>query len=161
MDKRIARLVGGWFILTGALVTIAGLIWLTRTGLFVLRAAKAPGSVIEMQRSESSDGGTLYRPVFAFSDAGGIIHTHVASMASSTFTFEPGEKVTILYDPSAPKRSKIDSFHTVWLGPLFVFGIGFLSGSFACVWLALAIRGIARQQQREADTSASGISCSD
>ena len=149
IDLSIDRLAGGGFIAMGGLVAIIGLIWLAMTGWFTVRAAKTLGVVIEMERVESSKGGPTFHPVFTFTDGAGLVHTQRTPFGSSSFTFEPGEKVTVLYDPSAPKNSKIDSFETVWLGPLLVTGIGLLSGGFACFWLALARRWFRQQQLRE------------
>jgi hypothetical protein len=147
----IARVAGGGFILVGSLIAIAGLIWLTRTAWFSLHAAKAAGVVVAMERSESSEGGSTFHPVFTFTDGAGIIHTQRASFGSSTYSFESGERVTVLYDPAVPKHSKIDSFQTVWLGPLLITGFGLLFGGFACFWLFLAARGIRLQQTPEGE----------
>jgi len=119
----------------GGLIVVVGLIWLVKTAGFVMHAAKAPGTVIAMERNTSSKGGSTYTPIFIFPDASGVVHTQRASFGSSSYTFEPGEKVTVLYDVSAPKRSEIDSFQTVWLGPLIFTGFGLVFGGFAGFWL--------------------------
>jgi len=140
-NASLGRLVGGLFIVIGSLMAIAGLIWLVNTAVFVRRAAKAPGLVIAMDRSEGSEGGSVYHPVFTFADAGGIIHTQRSSFGSSDFSFEVGQHVAVLYDPVTPKHSKIESFQTVWFGPLMITVMGILGGAFACFWLFLWIRG--------------------
>lgn len=151
-DARLspARIVGGGFILIGSLTAIAGLIWLFRTATFVMRASKAPGTVIEMERSTSSKGGSIYNPIFTFTDASGIVHTQRTSTGSSSYTFEPGEKVGVLYDSAAPKHSAIDSFHTVWLAPLFITGFGLIFGGFASFWLFLATRAMRLEKEKNA-----------
>lgn len=136
-NRAIGRLIGRLFIVVGSLTAIAGVIWLIVTAVFVSRAAKAPGQVIAMERSQGSESGSVYRPVFTFTDSGGIIHTQVSSFGSSDFSFAVGEPVTVLYDPITPKHSKINSFQTIWFGPLFTTGMGIVSGSFACFWLYL------------------------
>jgi hypothetical protein len=151
LDRGMARLVGGLFIFLGGLIAIAGMFWLARTRSFVMGAVKTPGVVIAMERRESSEGGATFTPVFTFTDGVGLVHTQRSSFGSSTFSFEPGEKVTVLYDPATPKRSNIDSFQTVWLGPLFIAGFGLLFGGFACVWLMIASRAIARRERFEAE----------
>ncbi len=77
----------------------------------------------------------MYQPVFTFTDSGGISHTQRSSSGSSEFSFEIGERVTVLYDPDTPRHSKIESFETVWLGPVVVTSFGLLVGGFACFWL--------------------------
>lgn len=133
INKSLGRLVGTVFAIAGSLMAIAGIIWLVQTAAFVSRAIKAPGLVVAMERS----GGSAYFPVFTFTDAGGIVHTQRSSDGSSGFAFKAGEHVTVLYDAAAPKRSKIQSFQTVWLGPLFVTGFGLSFGGFATFWLFL------------------------
>ncbi len=145
--ESLGRLVGIAFIVIGSLFAIAGLIWLVRTAAFVSQAAKAPGQVIAMERSEGSEGGSVYYPVFTFTDSGGIVHTQRSSFGSSDYSFEAGERVTVLYDTTTPKHSKIESFKTVWLGPVFVTGFGLLFGGFACFWLFMWTR-VARLQKQ-------------
>lgn len=120
------RLVGTAFVIIGSLVAVAGLIWLIWTAGFVSRATKAIGQIIAMERSEGSEGGPIYQPVFTFTDSGGISHTQRSSSSTSEFSFEIGDRVTVLYDSATPKHSKIESFETVWLGPLVVTGFGLL-----------------------------------
>jgi hypothetical protein len=126
MNKR-----GGIFVGLGSLIAIAGLIWLVRTVAFVATATKAPGTVIEVERTTSSKGASIYHPIFTFSDASGIMHTQRTFVGSSTYTFEPGNKVAVLYIASEPTRSEIDSFQTIWIGPLICTGFGLLFGGLA------------------------------
>jgi hypothetical protein len=150
----LARVVGGGFILFGSLITIVGLIWLVRTGMFSSRAVRAPGLVVEMERSTTSKGSSTFHPIFTFTDNAGMVHTQRTSFGSSSYSFEVGEKVTVLYDPVTPKNSKIDSFQTVWLGPLVITGFGLLFGGFACFWLFMATRGIRLEQLRKSEQGA-------
>ncbi len=139
--ESLGRLMGSVFIGVGSLIALAGLIWLIRTIVFVSGAAEAPGQITAMERSSGSKGRSMYHPVFAFKDAAGIVHTQRSSIGSSSFSFEVGENVTILYDSTAPKHSKIKSFESLWLGPLFMSGFGLLFGGFASFWLFMWIRG--------------------
>jgi hypothetical protein len=151
-EKRLslARCFAGFFILIGSLTAFAGLVWTFRTALFVARAAKATGTVIEMERSMSSEGGSTFHPVFTFADSSGIIHTQRVLLGSSTYTFEPGEKITVLYDRDIPKHSNIDSFKTVWLAPVFITTFGLLSGGFASFWLYIATQAIRLEHEKRA-----------
>ena len=144
------KTVGRGFIGIGSLIAIAGLIWLSKTAMFVSKASKASGTVIEMDRSTSSKGGTMYSPVYTFTDASGIVHTQHSSMSSSSYTFEPGEKVTVLYDIASPKNSEIDSFGQIWIMPLLMSGFGVVFGGFACFWLYAVIRGTRTEKENDA-----------
>jgi len=139
-DSKLARIVGGWFLATGILVAVIGVVWLIRTTLFVRSASKASGLVIAMERSEGSEGSPVFHPVFTFTDGSGIIHTQRSSFGSSDYSFEPGESVTILYDAATPKHSRIESFQTIWLGPVLIAGFGLLFGGFAGFWLFIVSR---------------------
>ena len=133
--------MGTAFIVIGSLIAIAGLVWLAWTAAFMSRAAKAPGQVIAMERSEGSEkDSAVYHPVFTFVDSAGIVHTQRSSFGSSRYSFEVGELVTIRYDSTTPKHSKMESFQTVWLGPIIVTGFGLLFGGFACFWLFMWTR---------------------
>lgn len=146
----LARTIAGAFILIGSMIAIVGIIWLGNTASFVMRAAKASGTILEVERSTTSKGRSAYHPIFSFRDASGITHTQRTSTGSGYYSFERGENVTVLYDPSAPKNSKIDSFMTLWLGPLAITGFGLLYGGFSCFWLFWATRGIRLGQVEQA-----------
>jgi hypothetical protein len=124
----------------GSLIAMAGLIWLVRTITFVIYATRTPGTVIEMERSATSKGRTTYHPIFTFSDGSGIIHTQRTYLGSSSYTFQVGDKVTVLYYVSEPTRSEIDSFQTIWLGPLITTGFGSLFAGIPFCTMLLATR---------------------
>jgi hypothetical protein len=131
---------GGLFIAIGSLIAIAGLVWLARTITFVMYATKTPGTVIEMERSTTSKGGSTYHPIFTFLDGSGIIHTQRTFIGSSSYTFQVGDKVTVLYYVSEPTRSEIDSFQTIWIGPLIATGFGSLFAGIPFCTMFLATR---------------------
>lgn len=128
-----ARLISLWFLGVTCLMVIGGSIWLAYNLWFVAHASKTTGHIVAMQPSHGPHGDIEYSPVFSFNDASGIVHTQKCSMSSSEYSFEVGENVTILYDPARPLHSKIDSFGTLWFGPLFVIGASLISGSFIAV----------------------------
>jgi hypothetical protein len=118
------------------------LFWLFHTMAFVKRAVSAPGQITAVEVETDSDG-TMHHPVFTFTDSAGVPHTQRSSVSSSSPDFAVGEHVTVLYDPSAPKNSKIKSFQTVWLGPVIATGFGLFSAGFASLWLFLWTRAAA------------------
>jgi hypothetical protein len=140
-NAQIGRAIAFVFMASGGLVCIGGCIWFLHTAWFVAHATRADGQVIRMDASQDNHG-TMYRPVYTFSDLSGTIHTQACLMSSSDYSYEVGEKVTIIYNPASPKHSNIDSFMTVWFGPLALSVFGVLFGGFAGGWLFLWNRAI-------------------
>jgi hypothetical protein len=130
----IGKLIGSVFIAIGFLIMIAGVIWLLNTAHFVSKAAVTRAKILDLEQSRRK-GGTLFYPVFRFADAGGILHTQRSAFASSDYPFEVGELVPVLYDPQIPRRAKIKTFKTLWLGPVFITAYGLLFGGGSAVWL--------------------------
>jgi len=124
----------------GSMIAMAGLIWLVRTISFVMYATKTPGTVIEIEHTYTSKGGSTYHPIFTFADNSGIIYTQRTFVGSSSYNFEPGDKVTVFYEASDPTRSEIDSFQTIWLGPLITTGFGLLFFGIPYYTIFLATR---------------------
>jgi hypothetical protein len=150
-DIRVTKLVCGGFVLVGSILGIVGIVWMNNTAAFVKRASKAPGTVIAIDYSRSSPkGGSVPHPVYTFADAAGIVHTQRMSSGSDLYSFEPGEKVRVLYDPAAPKHSNIDSFLTLWLGPFLATGFGLLLVGFSCSILLVATREKGREKEKSA-----------
>lgn len=127
-NESFGRLIFTSFIVMGMIVAVGGAIWLFRTAAFMRNAARAPGHVIAMDRRAGAEG---YHAVFTFTDSSGGVHTQRSSFYSSKFAFEPGEQVIVLYNPKTPKHSEIDSFKTLWFGPVFVTGFGMMFVVFA------------------------------
>lgn len=140
LNNSAGKSIGVAFIIIGSIVAFTGMVWLFRTATFVSTASKAPGTIIAMDRSLDGNGGSILHPVFVFTDSGGITHTQRSSFGSSSYSFEPGERVMVLYETEVPKRSKIKSFQTLWLGPVMVTGFGVVFAGFASLWLFLWIR---------------------
>ena len=128
---------------------MAGLGWILWTVSFVSNAAKASGQVTGMERNEGSEGGSIYHPIFTFTDASGVVHTQRSSHGSATYFVQPGERVTVLYDAARPMIAKIDLFETVWLGPVVVTGFGLFVGGFASLWLFGWTRAMRRFERHE------------
>lgn len=143
-----ARLVLLWFLAVAGLMAIGGTIWLVHTLWFVAHASKAQGQIVAMERREDSKGNASYSPVFAYGDASGITHTQVCWMSGNAFSYEAGEKVTVLYDPARPLHSNIDSFTTVWLFPLAIIGVSLFSGSFIVI-LLFAFHGMGKKRESQ------------
>ena len=128
-------------LLIGCVVFISGIVWVLATAVFVLRATTTAGVVVAI---EQGDGSAWYS-TFTFVDAAGIAHKQRTWFLSPTTcpASRPGDAVTVLYNAHSPEDAKIDSFPTVWFGPLFVAGVGsfFVGGAAAAIAL---LRHVAR-----------------
>ncbi|HEX3628329.1 MAG TPA: DUF3592 domain-containing protein [Verrucomicrobiae bacterium] len=67
-------------------------------------------------------------------------------MSSSSYSYEVGDKVGVLYDPARPLRSNIDSFSAVWLGPLLMIVVSLVTIPFMSIWFYVA-RIMAQRRQ--------------
>jgi len=132
LNPVVARLIWLWFFVTTIFAAIGGTVWLAYTFWFVDHAAKAQGQIVGMQ-PRRGEHGIQYAPVFTFNDAGGVTHTQICSVSSSSYSYETGQKVAVLYDPARPVHANIDSFETIWLFPLVVIGVSLFSGSLLAI----------------------------
>lgn len=94
------------------------------TARFLEVAIETEGVVIEIDKSENSDGRTMYRPVFAFTADNGRNYEVPSSVSSGRPSHGIGDKVSILYDPEQPAEAELDSTWRLWLGAVIA---GFLS----------------------------------
>jgi hypothetical protein len=123
------------FALIGAGMLIGAGFGLANTRSFLAHASRAEGTVIALQprypNNTSSSNSTLnssstsitFAPMVRFSHDGQVID-FTASTASNPPSYHIGETVPVLYLPSAPFKAKIDSFFSLWGGPLIVGGLG-------------------------------------
>jgi uncharacterized protein DUF3592 len=116
-----------FFLVIGGVLCAAAFAWLAMTGLFVLRAAQAPGVVEQLAAiSDSSESECS----LSFTDAGGLKRqaTTCYMRIASTKTLKPGDSVPVLYDPAAPTDVRLDLFAGVWARPLLLafVGLGFV-----------------------------------
>ena len=111
----------GIILIIGALVPLclAGVLY-GRTKAFLKKAVTTEAEIIEMVYQSSKSGGS-YAPKYRFTAKDGTEHTVHSSISSRPPAFQTGDKVRVFYNPSAPKKTKIDTFWQLWLVP-FVFG---------------------------------------
>jgi hypothetical protein len=107
--------IGGWLSVAGATcaLLVAG-VSAYFTHSFKSAAIQTDGVVINLLESNGSDGGTMYSPVFAFSDQNGETHEIHSSFASYPPSHSKGEKVIVYYPSDAPKNAKLDGFFSMW-----------------------------------------------
>ena len=110
-------------VIMGVVFLVAGLCMFAKAYDFVAHATKTTGKVVAIDHGDA-DGATTLHPVFMFTDAAGVEHKCRSPYGSSTYSFVPGEQVTVLYDPAVPTHAEIDSFRSIWLFPLLFMGGG-------------------------------------
>ncbi len=96
-----------------------GLYWANNTRAFIDRTEEAPGTVVAVQLS-----GDYYHPVVQFNTAAGQSRIFRSSVGSRPSTYDVGESVTVVYDPSRPTEARIRSFLSLWGGPAGLGGLG-------------------------------------
>jgi Protein of unknown function (DUF3592) len=109
--------------------------------LLVTNGERATGTVVRLEESSSSEGGTVYSPVIEFS-ANGQTYSFESGNASDPPTNRVGDQVPVLYDPEAPEQARIESFYELWLFPAIlipVMGIAIVIVNI--VFLVMAMRG--------------------
>jgi hypothetical protein len=119
----------------GFLILAGALFWFCNSRNFLAQAQHTPGVVVDLVESEGNDS-TVYHPVVGFKTLDGEKHTFTSSVGSNPPSYEEGEQVEVLYLPGEPKSARINSFFSLWGGPLILGGIGsvfFAVG--AVIWL--------------------------
>jgi len=124
--------VGTVLALLGIGLGTGGGLWLSSVRNFVQTAERAEGTVIEIVKGRDRDGHTTYWPVIAFTDHQGQRHEFESNIKSSSSSYSVDDKMPILYDRDRPASASIDSWASLYLGPLVL-------GIFATVFLVLAI----------------------
>jgi len=94
---------------------------------FIERATEATGTVIDMERSRSSDSSTYY-PVVVFEDIRDRELEFRSRSGSNPPSFSRGERVSVFYEPSAPESARINSFFSLWGLPMILGGLSRYNG---------------------------------
>ena len=111
------------FTLVGTALLAAALFFHEDTRSFLDEAAIADGVVVELMPS-GTNGSTTYRPVVLFYDRQGKKIEFASSASSNPPAFSKGEKVEVLYLPTAPQKAKINGFLALWGAAVILGGIG-------------------------------------
>ncbi len=120
--------VGGWFI------------WSSYD--FSKYAVATTGSVIDLDINRSSDSNSVsYRPTVAFTDTDGIKRSGQTFLSSSSYNYNIGARVEILYDSRNPSKLRIQSWFSLWgFGLIFLLtGLGIMIGA-ALLWRVMKRR---------------------
>jgi len=140
MDKNFIRI----FILVFGLVGL-GLLTGTFFALsseisFRAGALSAPGTVVDLVPTTDSEGETLYKPVFEFTDRNDRVRRVTGSVASRPPSYGRGEAVTVRYRPENPENAHLDSFMDSWFLVLILGGLGAVFTSIAAGFVIYAAR---------------------
>jgi hypothetical protein len=124
-QRRQARIAAPLIVLVGAVSLGGGVYWYQNDSAFIASAVSAQGTVL---RNDVDTGGEtpMYHAVVEFTDAGGNVVTHRDTTGHSDPSFEPGEKVTVLYAPTDSNRAMIDRGRWNLLWPMLVVAAGLL-----------------------------------
>lgn len=126
----IAMLVGTFFLYRS-------------TEAFLATSMKAEGSVVALVTSRSNDS-TTYRPVVQFTTQDGQAVEFTSSSGSNPPSYNKGERVEVLYSPTAPQEAKINGFFSLWGGAVI---LGILGGVFFLIGAGIALFGAFKGQK--------------
>lgn len=131
------------FVVVGLVCGAVLVVIVRKNRAFLARAQRAPGVVVGLGRGSSMGSGpndTMRRsfaPVFRFTTIDGREVEVRSSVESNPPTYRPGDQVTVLYDPAAPEKAKLDKFSE--RGGLETLVMSILTGVFLAVGVIVAV----------------------
>lgn len=144
----IVRIV---MLVLGVAMLAAAVYMYGNTRSFLAGAVRANGTVVALQRTESlehDDHHTYqtvsYFPIVQFTDASGKRIEFTSDSGSNPPAWSRGDKVEVLYHADAPEKARINSFMSLWFGPLLVGGLGVV---FTAVGIVLIVVPMRRKRQ--------------
>ena len=91
---------------------------------FLSEAETTVGRVKTFRISEGDEGGSTYCPIIEFTTKTGETITFDTRMCSSKRPYEPGQSITVFYDPQNPQKAQVDSFFGKYTFPAIAAVIG-------------------------------------
>jgi hypothetical protein len=122
--KLLLKIAGWFFVASSIICLLISLFAYLHARSFTRSAARTQGTVIRLEKRESSDSGTVYHPVVTFRDAHGAGQELFSSVGSFPPSHKVGDTVTVLYPPAQPQKAKLDEFFDVWGLAAITGGIG-------------------------------------
>ncbi|MCX3060842.1 DUF3592 domain-containing protein [Streptomyces beihaiensis] len=127
------------FLAIGSVCLVVGLVLTGSSISYVTSAKHAKGTVISNDSvttretrgtgsKQHSYNKTMVYPVVRFTPDGGKPVEFRSSTGTNSPSYGLGDQVDVLYKADSPKDAKINSFLTLWLGPLVLGGIGLVFG---------------------------------
>jgi hypothetical protein len=100
-----------------AVILLALGVWYTYTSyVFTSTGVEVPGTVVRLESSHSSEGGTTYSPVFSYTFEGQQ-YEYESVNSSNPPANEVGDVETLLVNPNNPSKARQNSFWELWLIP--------------------------------------------
>jgi len=127
-SNKSPRKLGCAFVLLpiSAVILLGVSVWYAFSSwMFFSNGVEVQGTVIRLEESTSSEGGTTYSPVFSYT-VDGQQYEYESVNSSSPPSNEVGDVETLLYDPNNPDRARQNSFWELWLLPCILFPISIL-----------------------------------
>jgi len=96
---------------------------------FLNQAESVTGTVKTFRLSENTEsGGTSYCPLIEYTAKSGETFLFNTLICSSPAPYEPGEQVTVFYEPGNPENRQVDSFWGKYIWPFTaaIFGLGII-----------------------------------
>jgi hypothetical protein len=146
--KIVSIIIKYAFTLIGAGMLVSVFSTYRDTSAFVTAAIKTEGTVIGSAQSRSSRKIT-YNPVVQFTDQNGqtIRSIAVADMAKSRSSdYVSGEPIEILYLPTDPHNARVNSFLSLWAGPIFM---GSIASIFFLIGSSMVLVGILQSRKEK------------
>jgi hypothetical protein len=146
VTKLLFEGAGWFFVMSSIIFLLISLFAYSRARTFTRSAARTQGTVIRLERRDSSRSGILYRPVVSFRDSQGMPRELFSSVASSPPSYKVGDQVSVLYSPAEPRKAKLDGFFEVWGWAAITGGIGVsdLLFGLALLWAPMIRRRFGR-----------------
>ncbi|MGC2637574.1 MAG: DUF3592 domain-containing protein [Acidobacteriaceae bacterium] len=132
--QRRARVI---LLILGPLLLGFSAVFALHTWLFLLRSARAVGTVTELRVDfDDQHRETNYAPVFAFTARDGRNYAVVSDTWANPPAFSTGDRVPVRYLADDPHTAKIATFWQLWSFPV-VFGL--VGSAFAGASLFLSL----------------------
>jgi uncharacterized integral membrane protein len=120
--QRGARVI---LLILGFLLLGLSAVFALHTWLFLLRSARAVGTVTELRVDyDDQHRETNYAPVFAFAAGDGQSHAVVSDTWANPPAFRVGEQVPVRYLVDDPQTAKIATFWQLWSFPVVFALVG-------------------------------------
>lgn len=119
-------------LLFSAVLFMAGAVWYSYNYWFTRNAILASGQIVDVVSSGKTD-----HPVIQFTTADGVVveFTSVSGQNASAFTI--GKPVEVYYDPTSPQRARLNSFMSLWFGPMMLNVVGLIDAVVGIVLYAV------------------------
>lgn len=119
-----------WLLTVGAILILISLAFFIKTLIFLSHDnLVAEGKVIALEQNvPTGRGGYTYNPTIEFTDGNGTVHIFKSKYGEGKNTYYPtweiGQTIPVIYDPSRPELAEIKSFRSQWLFAVFPFIMG-------------------------------------